>query len=168
MEGKVTAGTVLFCELCALEELSQSDASVTQGKFLLCSWNVPESSPAQGRRIVGLGFRSCSGSARFWPRVCVPEFVGRTHTEKIVELRDLHPTKTMVQVRVRVSSSSRGQADGFSRRMQWPLGTLPKSVLTRLSLSLSHLCPARMRVLGMQPNSQLKSFTASGKIIYLG
>lgn len=107
----------MFCELCALEELSQSDASVTQGKFLLCSWNVPESSPAQGRRIVGLGFQSCSGSARFWPRVCVPEFVGRDAHRKIVELRDLHPTKTMVQVRVRVFSPAQ-----WAKPMAFPGG----------------------------------------------
>ena len=38
-----------------------------------------------------------------------------------------------------------GQADGFSRRMQGHWGPPSQSVLTRRSLSLSHLCPARMR-----------------------
>ena len=103
----------------ALEEPSQSDALVTRGKFLLSSWNVPESSPAKGRRTVGLGFGSCSGSARFWPRVCAPEPVGRGAHRKIVELRDLHPPKEQWFGRWRVRVFSPAQ---WAEPMAFPGG----------------------------------------------
>lgn len=161
----------MFCELCALDEPSQSDALVTRGKFLLCSWNVPESSPAQGRRTVGLGFGSCSGSAHFWPRVCVTEPVGRGAHRKIVELRDLHPPEN--------NGSGGGeyvcslQLNGLSRWLfqedTGPLGTsLPVRSHQAIPIFVPPLSSPDERVLGMQPNSQLKSFTRFRKIIYLG